>query len=294
MSLPDDPFDDDPVDDALRDDPIDGERFEGEEFEERLADEARPYARAAATYGGTRREEPRIARLIQAALGDARSVVNVGAGDGAYEPSDRDVIAVEPSAEMIAQRPPDAAPAVEGYAESLPLDSGSVDAAMACLTLHHWNDWRIGVHELRRVARKRVVIFTFDPAWTQRFWLVRDYLPRLGRLDSERFPRLSEQCAAAGATARVLRVPIPHDCRDGFLGSHWRRPHAYLDERVRANISSFSHLGRREIEFGLLRLARDLRSGRWAQRNREILRSEQLDLGYRLIVAELFFDRLRD
>lgn len=252
------------------------------------------YAQLAPPYGDTRREDPRIAKLIHDALGDARSLVNVGAGSGAYEPDGCDVIAVEPCEQMIAQRPPGAAPAIQAYAESLPLDAGSVDAAMACLSLHHWSDWRLGVQELRRVARKRVVIFTFDPAWTQRFWLVRDYLPRLGRLDGERFPPIAEQCAAAGATARTLRVPVPHDCLDGFLGAFWRRPHAYLDERVRENISSFHLIAPGELTLGLERLARDLRSGRWAKRNRDILSSEQLDVGYRLIVAELFYDRLRD
>jgi SAM-dependent methyltransferase len=253
-----------------------------------------PYAKVAGTYGSTRRADPRIAELIHAALGDARSVLNVGAGSGAYEPRDREVIAVEPSREMIAQRPPNAARAIQAYAESLPLEAGSVDAAMACLTLHHWADWRIGLQELRRVARKRIVLFTFDPAWAERFWLVRDYLPRLGRLDGARFPTLAEQCAAAGATARVARVPIPHDCEDGFLGAYWRRPHAYLDERVRSNISSFKLLAPREIELAVHRLAQDLRSGRWAQCNHRIVRAQQIDLGYRLIVAELFFDRLRD
>jgi SAM-dependent methyltransferase len=195
---------------------------------------------------------------------------------------------------MIAQRPPDSAPALEGYAESLPLEAGSVDAAMACLTLHRWADWRIGLQELRRVARKRIVIFTFDPAWATRFWLVRDYLPRLARLDGARFPTLAEQCAATGATAQVARVPIPHDCEDCFLGAYWRRPHAYLDERVRSSISSFGLLAPGEIELGLHKLAQDLRSGRWARRNERIVRAQQVDLGYRLIVAELFFDRLRD
>lgn len=266
---------------------------EDEPFEDESRHE-NPYAGIAATYGSTRKEDRRIARLIHAALGDARSVVNVGAGNGAYEPRDRDVIAVEPSPEMIAQRPLGSAPALEGYAESLPLEAGSVDAAMACLTLHHWGDWRIGLQELRRVARKRIVLFTFDPSWATRFWLVRDYLPRLGRLDGARFPTLAEQCAAAGATARVMRVPIPHDCEDGFLGAYWRRPHAYLDERVRSNISAFGLLAPGEIELGLHRLAQDLRSGRWAQRNERIARAQQLDLGYRLVVAELFFDRLRD
>lgn len=252
------------------------------------------YAHIATTYAATRREDPRIARLIHTALGDARSVVNVGAGNGAYEPRDRHVIAVEPSPEMIAQRPPGAAPAVRGFAESLPLQAASVDAAMACLTLHHWADWRVGVQELRRVARRRIVLFSYDPAWTERFWLVRDYLPRLGRVDTGRFPTLAEQCAAVSEYARVLNVPIPHDCHDGFLGAYWRRPHAYLEARVRNNISAFHLISPRELDVGLELLGEDLRSGRWAQRNADILNCGQLDLGYRLIAAELMFDALRD
>jgi SAM-dependent methyltransferase len=253
-----------------------------------------PYGRVVPTHGSTRREDPRIARVIDAALGDARSVVNVGAGNGVYEPREREVIAVEPCARMIAQRPREAAPALQAYPESLPLDGNSVDAAMACLTLHRWSDWRVGVQELRRVARKRVVIFTYDPDWARRFWLVRDYLPRLGRVDRGRIPTIAEQCAAAGDGARVLPVPIPHDCRDGFLGAFWRRPHAYLDERVRTGISMFELLAPGEVADGLGRLAQDLRSGLWAERNRDILASEQLDVGYRLIVAELFYQRLDD
>jgi hypothetical protein len=253
-----------------------------------------PYAPTARTYIDTRAEDPRIARLIHAALGDARSVVNVGAGTGAYEPRDREVIAVEPSDRMIAQRPPEAPPAIKGYAESLPLQGESVEAALACMTLHHWGDWRLGVQELRRVASRRIVIFTYDPAWAPRFWLSRDYLPRLARLDGRRFPSIAEQCAAVSEHAHLLRVPIPHDCRDGFLAAFWRRPHAYLDERVRANISSFHLLAPGEVALGLDRLAEDLRSGRWAHRNRDLLASRQIDLGYRLIHTELSFDRLRD
>jgi SAM-dependent methyltransferase len=253
-----------------------------------------PYAHAWHTHPGALQADPRIAQLIHAALGDARSVVNVGPGTGAYEPRDREVIAVEPSEQMIAQRPPDAAPAIKGYAESLPPGVEGVDAGMACMALHHWSDWRVGVQELRRVARRRIVIFTYDPAWATRFWLVRDYLPRLGRLESRRFPSIAEQCAAVGERARVLRVPIPHDCRDRFLAAYWRRPHAYLDEQVRANIPAFQLLPPGEASLGLQYLAEDLRSGRWAQRNRDLLASSQLDLGYRLIHTELSFDRLRD
>lgn len=238
-------------------------------------------------YGATRAGDPRIARQIHAALADARSVVNVGAGIGAYEPCDREVVPVEPSELMISQRAAGLAPAIRGQAENLPLESDSVDAAMACMTLHHWSDWRIGVQELRRVARKRVVIFTYDPAGAERFWLLRDYLPRLARLDCMRFPPIEEQSAATGEDVRIEAVPIPHDCVDGFLGAYWRRPAAYLDERVRAGISTFSLPGAGSLLGGLNLLAQDVQSGRWEHLNQPILARESLDLGYRLLVTEL-------
>jgi SAM-dependent methyltransferase len=239
-------------------------------------------------YSVTRRADPRIAAQIHGALGDARSIVNVGAGTGSYEPGGRDVLAIEPSGEMIAQRGSRRAPAAWGHAESLPLATDSVDAAMACLTLHHWADWRIGVQELRRVARKRVVIFTYDNSYATSFWLLRDYLPKLARLDRARFPALEEQRVAIGdEEVRVEPVPVPHDCEDGFLGAFWRRPSAYLDERVRACMSTFHLPGAERLLGGLETLAEDLRSGRWQERNRELLWRADLDLGYRLLVAEL-------
>lgn len=238
-------------------------------------------------YASTRRPDPRIAAQIQQALGDARSIVNVGAGAGSYEPHDREVLPIEPSERMIAQRTPGHTPAMWGHAESLPLAANSVDAAMACMTLHHWADWRIGVQELRRVARKRVVIFTYDHSYAMRFWLLRDYLPKLARLDRARFPALEQQRVAMGDEVRVEPVPIPHDCEDGFLAAFWRRPRAYLDERTRAGMSVFHLPGANRVLDGLELLAEDLQTGRWEDRNQEILEREELDLGYRLLVAEL-------
>lgn len=238
-------------------------------------------------YTATRRPDPRIATQIHEALGDARSIVNVGAGAGAYEPCDRDVLAIEPSEEMIAQRAPEFAPAIRGHAESLPLAANSVDAAMACMTLHHWVDWRIGVQELRRVARKRVVIFTYDHSYANRFWLLRDYLPKLARLDCARFPAIDEQRVATGDEVKLEAVPIPHDCEDGFLAAYWRRPKAYLDERARAGMSIFHLPGAERLLGGLEVLADDLQTGRWEDRNHDILEREELDLGYRLLVTEL-------
>ncbi len=240
-----------------------------------------------AGYTATRHPDPRIATQIHQALGDAQSVANVGAGSGAYEPYDRTVLPIEPSRQAIARRAPELARAIRGHAESLPLTSGSVDAAMACLTLHHWTDWRIGVQELRRVARKRVVLFTYDRSYAKDFWLLRDYLPELSRLNCGRFPGIAEQRAALGEEVRVEPVPIPHDCADGFLGAYWRRPSAYLDKQIRAGISSFQLLGAEHALGGLEGLDEDLRTGRWQERNHDILGRPELDLGYRLLVCEL-------
>jgi SAM-dependent methyltransferase len=245
------------------------------------------YDQIGLSYTSTRRPDPRIATQIHEALGDARTIVNVGAGTGAYEPEDREVLAIEPSSQMIARRGPELAPAITGHAESLPLAASSVDAAMACLTLHHWTDWRIGVQELRRVARKRVVIFTYDHSYAKRFWLFRDYLPELARFDYARFPAIDEQRVATGDEVRVDPVPIPHDCEDGFLAAYWRRPRAYLDERVRSGMSIFHLPGADGLLDGLQLLADDLRTGRWEERNQDILEREELDLGYRLLICEL-------
>jgi SAM-dependent methyltransferase len=238
-------------------------------------------------YTATRRPDARIAMQIHEAWGDARSLATIPPDPAAYEPCDRDVLPVEPSARMIAQRPPELAPAIRGYAESLPLDSDSVDAAMACMTLHHWADWRIGVQELRRVARKRVVIFTYDRSYAERFWLLRDYLPKLGRLDCARFPGIHEQRVATGDEVTIESVPIPYDCEDGFLAAYWRRPDAYLEGQVRAGMSAFQLPGAERLIDGLGDLADDLQTGRWEDRNPEILEAEELDLGYRLLVTEL-------
>lgn len=245
------------------------------------------YEEIGVAYTTTRRADPRIAEQIHTALGGATSVVNVGAGAGAYEPCDREVLPIEPSRKMIAQRSPDLPEAIRGYAECLPLPSDCVDAAMACMTLHHWPDWRIGVQELRRVARERVVIFTYDRSYAEHFWLLRDYLPRLGRLDSERFPALEEQSAALGEDVKIVPVPIAHDCEDGFLGAYWRRPRAYLDKEVRAGISTFHLADSKEMLAGLDGLAEDLDNGRWENRYQDLIEREQLDLGYRLLVTEL-------
>jgi SAM-dependent methyltransferase len=239
------------------------------------------YDRIGVTYSRTRREEPRIAARIRRALGDARSVVNVGAGAGAYEPRDRHVIAVEPSSVMIAQRPPGAARAIQARAEALPLRDDSVDAAMAVLSDHHWEDRRRGLREMRRVVRGRVVLFTYESAMADSFWFVRDYLPGFHHLASMSI----EEIAATLGDARVEPVPIPHDCVDGFFVAFWRRPHAYLDERVRAGTSVFVRVPEEQCEEAIERLRSDLESGVWEERHGHLLELEELDLGFRLVIG---------
>ena len=232
------------------------------------------YDRIGTSYDATRQTDPRIAARIWAALGDARTVVNVGAGSGSYEPPHLDVTAVEPADTMIAKRPPGAAPVVQASAEALPFDDGAFDAAMVVLSDHHWSDWRAGYRELRRVAR-RVAIFTFEPMWFERTW-IHEYVA----MTAPDAPPLSERAAELGA--RVETVPIPHDCRDGFFHAYWRRPHAYLDPVVRANISIFDKVDAAE---GIERLRRDLESGEWERRHADLLSLDELDCGYRLVVA---------
>jgi SAM-dependent methyltransferase len=245
---------------------------------------AQLYDTIGATYPVTRRTEPRIAARIWAALGDARTVLNVGAGTGSYEPSGRDVIAVEPSALMRAQRPAGAAPCVAAAAESLPFGDQSFDAAMAVSTVHHWQDPIAGLREMRRVAR-RVVVFTFDDSdtgWHRRFWLTRDYLPEAADLLAGR-PSLTEQARAIGG--RIEPVLIPWDCADGFFEAHWRRPGAYLEESVRRGVSVWARVGPEAEQRAVRSLRDDLASGRWAERNRDLAALDAAELGLRLLIA---------
>jgi SAM-dependent methyltransferase len=245
---------------------------------------AQLYDTIGTTYAVTRRTEPRIAAQVWAALGDARMVVNVGAGTGSYEPPDRDVTAVEPSAVMRAQRPAGAAPCVAAAAESLPFEDQSFDAAMAFATIHHWQDPIAGLRELRRVAR-RVVVFTHDssdPAWRRRFWLTRDYLPEVADLLVGR-PSVTELARAIGA--RTEPVLIPWDCADGFLEAYWRRPEAYLDEQVRRGMSVWTGVGPEAEQRAVRSLRDDLASGRWAERNRDLVDLAVAELGLRLLIA---------
>src|SRR4051794_5289939 len=245
------------------------------------------YDASRATYALTRQTDPSIAAAIERALGNARTVVNVGAGAGSYESSDREVIAIEPSETMRAQRPPGAVPAIAAYAEDLPLEDGSVDAALAAMTVHHWDDQRRGLAEMARVARRRVVLFTFDVDHARDLWLVRDYLPEIEELDRARFLPIEEQAAAIGGKARIERVPIPAECRDGLLGAFWRRPERYLDPTLLPGNSAFMELPPDVLKRGLDKLRNDLDGGAWRRRYGGLLSRDELDVGYRLVTAEL-------
>jgi SAM-dependent methyltransferase len=243
------------------------------------------YDTIGATYTTTRRPDPRIAAQIHAALGDAETVINIGAGTGSYEPP-QTVLAVEPSAVIIAQRPVGAAPAIQAAAESIPLGDDAADAVMALLTVHHWTDLEAGVAEMRRIARRRIVVLTWDQSVTRETWLLSEYLPEAAALDDARAIPVDHLAALLGAT-RIEPVPIPHDCTDGFAVAYWRRPEAYLDPVVRAGISMLAQTGEAAIATGLSRLAADLSNGRWHDRHADLLTRDETDVGYRLLVAEL-------
>ena len=239
------------------------------------------YERIGVGYAGRRRADRRLARAIADALDGATSVLNVGAGAGSYEPPGPATVAVEPAATMIAQRPPGTAPCMRARAEALPFGDRTFDGTLAVLTIHHWSDWQAGLRELARVARRKVVLFTWDPD-SDGFWL-RDYLPEMLAADRRRFPRLDDLRAALGEL-RVQRVPIPHDCTDGFLGAYWRRPEAYLDPSIRQGISS---LARDEFAAAIARLGADLSSGAWARAYGHVLETAELDIGYCLVSAQV-------
>lgn len=240
------------------------------------------YDRIGRSYATARRPDPRIATRIRAALGDAQSVVNVGAGTGSYEPTDRPVTALDPSAVMLRQRVRGSAPAVCGVAEALPFPSDAFDAALATLTLHHWSDLATGIRELRRVAR-RVVAFTFDTVHELDAWIVRDYLPEMTGQQLFDFPAIDDLAAMLDADVEV--VPIPADCTDGFTGAYWARPEGYLDPAIRAGMSAMQTMEPALVESGMQRLADDLASGVWDERYGHLRELEELDLGYRLLVT---------
>ena len=243
------------------------------------------YDKIATGYAAYRQADVRIARQIAAGIGlwsQGACLLNVGAGAGSYEPDSIPVVAVEASARMICQRR-DTDNAVQARAEALPFADSAFDTVMAILTIHHWRNLAAGLAECARVASRRVVLLTWDPG-AQGFWLTRDYFPDLLDYDRRIFPSLEELRARLGDVS-TERVTIPADCTDGFLGAYWRRPEKYLDAAVRGSISSFSRISR--VEARIERLRDDIASGFWMERNGNLLQSEQLDIGYRLVLANV-------
>jgi SAM-dependent methyltransferase len=241
------------------------------------------YEQIGRKYRSTRHADPRISKEIRQALGDAESIVNIGAGVGSYEPTDLRVVPVEPSQTMIRQRPASLASAMPGFAEALPLPSRSVDAALAVLTVHHWSDRPRAFAEIRRVARKRAVFFTHDPS--AGFAWLDDYFPAFRTESARRYPGLREFDSLGG---RVESTPvlIPADCTDGFTGAYWRRPDLYLDPNSRANMSTFALLKADAVEEGVQALERDLSNQTWHRRYGDLLELSELDVGYRIVRAE--------
>jgi SAM-dependent methyltransferase len=235
-------------------------------------------------YARRRLADPRIASRIEVALGDARTVLNVGAGAGSYEPRDRWVLAVEPSATMRAQRPREAAPCLACAAESLPLDDDSVDAAMACVTIHHWAHRAAGLAELRRVSRGPVVVFTFELAdligWQ------RDYFGEAVAIEQPRFGTVDEIAAELGGKVRIERIPTPADCTDGFFEAFWNRPEPLLDPTVRASQSIWELLEPAAVDRIFGRLGADLESGKWDDEHGALREQSSYEGSLRLVISE--------
>ena len=244
------------------------------------------YDRIGHGYAGTRREDPLLQERIHAALGGARTVLNVGAGAGSYEPIDRHVIAVEPSDVMAGQRPAHLAPALPGSAAPLPLRDDSVDAAMAILTIHHWDDQlQAGVTELRRVASGPVVIVTFDPDVCTQMWLVRDYMPESAALDRAVFPTIDQVADWLGGAVAVEPVHTPRDTPDWTIASFWAHPERVLDEDARNATSGFARMDAQVVDRVVAAVRRDLDDGSWERRYGQLRTLDEFDAGMRLIVA---------
>ena len=241
------------------------------------------YDRIGVGYAKHRRPDPRVAAQLHAGLGDARTILNVGAGAGSYEPADRVVIAVEPSLTMIAQRADGAPPAVQATAENLPFADGAFDAALAIFTVHHWSDGRAGLAEVRRVVSGPVVVLTWEPEVGHDFWMVEDYVPASTTIDDDMLNPAEILSGLGGGTSDVL--PVPHDCVDGFYAAYWRRPEAYLDPGVRAAISGLARLDPREVKQAMARLAADLADGTWRRRHSHLLELDEYDAGLRVVVS---------
>jgi hypothetical protein len=242
------------------------------------------YESGGAGYALNRRADPRIEALVHAALGDARSIVNVGAGAGSYEPADRDVTAVEPSAAMRAQRPPQLSVAIDAVAEDLPFPDDSFDAAMATVTIHQWRDTDRGLTELRRVSRGRVVILTFDGDVLDEFWL-NQYSPEVIAAERRRYPDITHVTAVLGGSVEVRTVPVPIDCTDGFGEAFYARPEKFLDPAVRQSQSGWGFVDAAAVDRFVEHLRRDLDTGEWDRRYGALREQSEYIGSLRLLIA---------
>lgn len=243
------------------------------------------YGTVGTSYSRYRRPDPRLSEMISEALGDARTVLNVGAGAGSYEPADRQVTAVEPSESMRAQRPAHLAPALDGTAESLPFEDDSFDASMTTFSVHQWQDTAAGLREIRRVTRGPVMILTCDPSRVEDFWLT-EYAPEVTATDARRYPRLDELETGLGGHFRGTLAPIPLDCTDGFNEAYYGRPEALLDPGARLSCSAWSFVSDDVTERFMQALSRDLDSGSWDARHGALRTRPEYEGSLVLVVSE--------
>ncbi len=235
-------------------------------------------------YASHRQPEPAIEALIGRALGSARSVLNLGAGAGSYEPLDRDVTAVEPSASMRAQRPTHLVRAVDAVAESLPFPDGHFDAAMTTFSVHQWSRLDDGLREMRRVARGPVIVLTCDPDLVRRFWL-NDHAPEVLAAEARRYPKIEHMRAVLGGVSEVIPVPIPLMCRDGFNEAYYGRPERLLDPAARLACSAWSFVSEETADGYVEALRRDIDSGAWDRTHGHLRKAPEYEGSLRLIVS---------
>jgi ubiquinone/menaquinone biosynthesis C-methylase UbiE len=250
------------------------------------------YGQHGQSYARIRRTDPRIAAWVHRALGDSRTVLNVGAGAGSYEPEDRHVLAIEPSETMRAQRPRHLAPAIHGIAEKLPLDDQSVDASMALVSVHQWRDLDQGLRELRRVTRGPIVALTFDGDALDRYWLA-DYAPELMAVERRRYPSMETIAKGLGGSTEVQVIPIPIDCVDGFAEAYYARPESFLDTAVRQSQSAWNFVPEADQARIVQALSDDLKSGTWDRKYGDWRSRPHFEGSLRLIVSHASGRRLQ-
>jgi SAM-dependent methyltransferase len=244
------------------------------------------YDKLGQKYAGYRQTDPGIAAYVNKALGNAKTVLNVGAGAGSYEPTDRYVVAVEPSLIMRQQRLiNNKFPAINAKGDNLPFDDNSFDATMAMVTIHHWPDMDKGLKELRRVTKEQVIIMTFDPAALDKFWNVH-YFPELIEVEKARYPTIEFIRNSLGGNCEVVEVPIPFDCVDGFQEAFYGRPEAFLEKEVRLSQSAWGFLGDDVQERIVKSLEDDLKSGEWDKKYGHYRTQPTFTCALRLIISK--------